>query len=53
MDDLKNVLKDNLEYYLDQEKIIVSRLAVLPKGKIIKKNINQVTYYYLLIFFIK
>jgi hypothetical protein len=34
MEDLKNVLKENLEFYLEQEKIIVSRLSVLPKGRI-------------------
>lgn len=47
MEDLKNVLKESLEYYIDQEKIIVSRLSVLAKGRIKKKNINGDTYYYL------
>jgi hypothetical protein len=47
MEDLKNVLKENLGYYIDQEKIITSRLSVLPKGRIKEKNISGDTYYYL------
>ena len=47
MDDLKNVLHESLAYYMEQEKAIVSRLALLPKGKIRKKKINTRDYYYL------
>jgi len=47
MEDLKNVLKENLEYYLTQERNIVSRLALLPKGNIKKKRKNNEWYYYL------
>ena len=47
MEDLKNVLKENLEYYLEQEKIIVGLLSTLPKGSIVKKKINGDFYYYL------
>lgn len=47
MDDLKDVLKENLEYYIEQEKQIVARLSLLPKGRIKKKDINGDTYYYL------
>lgn len=44
---MKNVLKENLDYYLEQEKIIVSRLSFLPKGSIKEKEINGDSYYYL------
>lgn len=47
MEDLKNTLKESLEFYLEQEKAIISRLAMLPKGNIKGKNIKGVTYYYL------
>ncbi len=47
MDDLKNVLKENLEYYKNQEKIIIGILSTLPKGRIKEKKINGDSYYYL------
>ncbi len=47
MDDLKNALKENLEYYKNQEKIIIGILSTLPKGRIKEKKINGDSYYYL------
>lgn len=47
MEDLKNTLKESLEFYLEQEKTIISRLALLQKGNIKRKNIKGETYYYL------
>lgn len=47
MDDLKNVLHESLAYYLEQEKALISRLALLPKGKIRKRNVYSRDYYYL------
>ena len=47
MEDLKNILKDSLEYYQEQEKIIVSRLSLLPKGRFKEKKIKDETYFYL------
>lgn len=47
MEDLKNVLQENLAYYREQEKIIVSRLSLLPKGRIKEKKINGDLYFYL------
>ncbi len=47
MEDLKDVLKENLEFYLEQEKIIAARLSLLPKGRIKKKEVNGGPYYYL------
>jgi len=47
MEDLKNVLTESLEYYLEQERIIASRMAQLPKGRIREKKIGNNTYYYL------
>ncbi len=47
MEDLKNVLKENLEYYKEQERIIVGILSSLPKGRIREKRINGDIYYYL------
>jgi len=47
MEDLKNTLKESLEYYKEQEKQISARISTLPKGNIKKKVINNNTYYYL------
>jgi len=47
MEDIKNILQENLAYYLEQKKIIVSRLSVLPRGKVKEKKINGDTYFYL------
>ncbi len=47
MEDLKDLMQENLEYYLEQKKIIISRLFVLPRGKIKEKKINGDSYFYL------
>jgi hypothetical protein len=47
MEDLKDVLQEDLRYYLEQEKIIIARLSILPKGRIKEKKINSDNYYYL------
>lgn len=47
MEDLENVLKESLEYYQEQERIIISKLSLLPKGRIKKKVVNANIYYYL------
>ncbi len=47
MEDLKNVLQENLEYYREQEKSIIGILTTLPKGRLRKKKINGDFYYYL------
>jgi hypothetical protein len=47
MADLKNILKENLEFYLQREKEIVSILSSLPKGRIREKKISGDRYYYL------
>lgn len=47
MDDLKNILKENLEFYFQREKEIVSILSSLPKGRIRGKKIKGDLYYYL------
>jgi hypothetical protein len=47
MDDAKGVLKDNLEYYLQREREVISLLASLPKGRIKEKKIKGDRYFYL------
>jgi len=47
MADLKGILRENIEYYLNREKEIVSLLASLPKGRIREKKINGERYFYL------
>ena len=47
MEDLKDVLRENLEFYLEQEKLISARLSLLPKGRIKEKGGNGDPYYYL------
>jgi hypothetical protein len=45
--DLENTLKESVEFYKEQERKIVARLTLLPKGRIRKKTINRENYYYL------
>jgi len=47
MDDVKGVLKDSLEYYLQREREVISLLASLPKGRIKEKKIKGDRYFYL------
>ncbi len=47
MNDLKNILDESLDYYLEQERIIAGRISQLPKGTIKEKKINGDIYYYL------
>ena len=47
MEDLKNMLKETLEFYREKERTITAALASLPKGRIRKKRINGEIYYYL------
>ncbi len=47
MSDLENTLKETFDFYSTQEKTIISRIALLPKGSIKAKEINGDTYYYL------
>lgn len=47
MKDLENILKENIEFYKEQERNVVARLALLPKGSIQKKVVNKEIYYYL------
>lgn len=48
MEDLKDTLRENMEFMRDQERTISARLAVLPKGRIRTKKIGSAVYYYLL-----
>lgn len=47
MQDIDNTLKEGVEFYREQERLISARLAVLPKGRIKTKKIRGKTYYYL------
>lgn len=47
MEDLKDVLEENLEYYIEQEQLVTARLSILPKGRIKKKKVNGEFYFYL------
>ena len=47
MSDLRNILSDSARYYREQEKRIVSRLALLPKGTVKEKSIGSRKYFYL------
>ena len=47
MDDLKNTLDENAAFYREQEKKIMARLALLPKGRIRSRRIGNEAYYYL------
>jgi hypothetical protein len=47
MSDLENTLTESSRYYEEQQKVLASRLALLPKGAITEKSIAGVLYYYL------
>jgi hypothetical protein len=47
VEDLKNTLSENAAFYQEQERRIVARLALLPKGYVRPKNLRGVKYYYL------
>ena len=44
---LRDILKDSLDYYLDLDKRLKSRLGELPRGSILKRKIGRRNYYYL------
>lgn len=44
---LKDILKESLDYYLDLNKRLKSRLGKLPRGSILKRRIGSKDYYYL------
>lgn len=44
---LKQILKENKEFYLQSKKAILKELDNLPKGSIKKRKINNNYYYYL------
>lgn len=44
---LKQVLKENKEFYLQSKKAILKELNNLPKGSIKKRKISNNFYYYL------
>ncbi len=44
---LKDILQESVDYYLDLEKRLRSRLAALPRGSILKRRIGRHDYYYL------
>jgi len=47
MEDLKNTLGENANFYREQERVIVARLALLSKGRLRSKRIGSEVYYYL------
>jgi hypothetical protein len=47
VEDLKNTLEESYRYYAEQERQLVSRLALLPKGAIKEKHFGGEIYYYL------
>lgn len=47
MEDLKNTLEESYRYYAEQERQLVSRLALMPKGTVKEKHIGGEKYYYL------
>ncbi|TPW21749.1 MAG: hypothetical protein FD126_369 [Elusimicrobia bacterium] len=44
---LKDILRESLDYYLDLDKRLNSRLEKLPRGSILKRRIGRKDYYYL------
>lgn len=44
---LRDILKDSLDYYLDLDKRLKSRLGKLPRGSVLKRRIGRQHYYYL------
>jgi len=47
MEDLKDTLNENADFYREQERKIAARLGLLPKGRIRSKKIGSEVYYYL------
>jgi hypothetical protein len=47
MEDLKDTLSENAEFYREQERKITAQLALLPKGRIRSKKIGGEVYCYL------
>ncbi len=47
MEDFRESIKETLEFFLEEEKRLISLLASLPRGTIRKKKINGHVYYYL------
>lgn len=47
MQDLRNTLGENLDFYREQERLISARLAVLPKGRIKAQTKGRDVYHYL------
>lgn len=47
MEDLRNILNESEEYYLEQKKFLTAQISLLPKGTIKKKQSNGNEYYYL------
>jgi len=47
MEDIKNTLSESAAFYQEQERKIVARLAMLPKGRIRSKTIGGEVYHYL------
>jgi len=47
MEDLKDMLGENADFYREQERKIAARLALLAKGRIRSKKIGGKVYYYL------
>ena len=47
MEDLKNMLKESIEFYLAQQRSIAAQITSLPKGNIRQKKIGREIYYYL------
>ncbi|MBU1078750.1 MAG: hypothetical protein KKH98_15745 [Spirochaetes bacterium] len=44
---LKQVLKENKDFYVQSRKVILKELRSLPKGSIKKRKIHNKYYYYL------
>jgi hypothetical protein len=44
---LKDILKESLDYYLDLDKRLKSRLEKLPRGSILRRRIGRRDYFYL------
>ncbi len=47
MEDLKDSMRENADFYRRQVELIAARLAVLPKGTIKPKKIGRETFFYL------
>ena len=47
MEDLKNILNESEEYYIEQRKFLTAQISLLPKGAIKKKQLKGNEYYYL------